>query len=177
MTPFPTTHELFSVGWGEPDLREQWKQASPQGRAQLLQQTNSRPYEPDPNRTHTPASDIGAEWYGTAADICRVHAALQASAVGEAAPVKQILSAIPGIDLDRVEMAVYRRQGWKPARRLDFQLVRRRPHRPALGGQLPVELAAVPQPHRRGLAAVDRAPDLRPGAGRLTYTAERSVQA
>ena len=103
MTPFPTMHELFSVGWGEPDLREQWKHASPQARAQLLQQTNSRPYQPDPTRTHTPASDYGAEWYGSAADICRVHAALQAAAVGEAAPVKQILSAIPGIELDKAK--------------------------------------------------------------------------
>jgi beta-lactamase class A len=101
MTPFPTTHELFSVGWGEPDLRAQWKSASRQDRAQLLQQTNSRPYQPDPNRTHTPASPDGVEWYGSAADICRVHAALQTAAVGKAAPVKQILSAIPGIDLDR----------------------------------------------------------------------------
>lgn len=101
MTPFPTMHELFSVGWGTPNLREQWKQASREGRAELLQQTNSRPYEPDPERTHMPASDIGAEWYGSAADICRLHAALQTGAVGEAAPVKDILSAVPGIDLDR----------------------------------------------------------------------------
>jgi beta-lactamase class A len=100
MTPFPTAHELFSVGWGEPDLREQWRQATPQGRAQLLQQTNSRPYQPDPTRTHTPASGYGAEWYGSAADVCRVHAALQAASVGKAAPVKDILSAIPGIELD-----------------------------------------------------------------------------
>lgn len=103
MTPFPTMHELFSVGWGTPDLREQWKTASREGRAQLLQQTNSRPYEPDPNKTHMPASDIGAEWYGSAADICRLHAALQAGAVGEAAPVRDILSALPGIDLDRTK--------------------------------------------------------------------------
>src|SRR5262245_2789959 len=103
MTPFPTMHELFSVGWGEPDLREQWKHASPQGRVQLLQQTNSRPYQPDPNRTHTPASPEGVEWYGSAADICRVHAALQAAAVGSAAPVKEILSTIPGIDLDNTK--------------------------------------------------------------------------
>ncbi|MDQ2635583.1 MAG: serine hydrolase [Actinomycetota bacterium] len=101
MTPFPTMHELFSVGWGEPDLREQWKSASPEGRAALLRQTNSRPYQPDPERTHTPASAFGAEWYGSAEDICRVHAALQAGAVGKAAPVKDIMSAIPGIDLDR----------------------------------------------------------------------------
>ncbi|MGV0790413.1 serine hydrolase [Mycolicibacterium sp. XJ1819] len=103
MTPFPTMHEMFSVGWGEPDLREQWKQASPEGRAQLLKQTNSRPYQPDPHRTHTPASEFGAEWYGSAADICRVHIALQAAAVGKAAPVKQILSAIPGVELDRAK--------------------------------------------------------------------------
>jgi beta-lactamase class A len=101
MTPFPNTHELFSVGWGEPDLREQWKTASPQGRAELLAQTNTRHYEPDPARTHTPASPYGAEWYGTAGDICRVHATLQAAAVGPAAPVKDILSATPGIDLDK----------------------------------------------------------------------------
>lgn len=100
MTPFPTMHEVFSIGWGEPNLREQWKQASPAGRIQLLQQTNSRPYTPDPMRTHTPASNDGLEWYASAADICRVHAALQASAVGAAAPVKDILSALPGIDLD-----------------------------------------------------------------------------
>lgn len=103
MTPFPTMHELFSVGWGTPDIREQWKQATREGRAQLLQQTNSRPYEPDPKRAHMPASDIGAEWYGSAADICRLHAALQQGAVGEAAPVKDILSFLPGIDLDRAE--------------------------------------------------------------------------
>ncbi len=103
MTPFPTMHELFSVGWGEPDLREQWKQADRQGRAALLQQADTRPYEPDPTRTHTPASGYGAEWYGSASDICRVHAALQDAAVGDAAPVKDILSAIPGVELDRAK--------------------------------------------------------------------------
>lgn len=104
MTPFPTMHEMFSVGWGEPDLREQWRDAVatglPQARARLLQQANSRPYEADPERTHTPASAYGAEWYGSAEDICRVHAALQTGAVGAAAPVREIMSAIPGIDLD-----------------------------------------------------------------------------
>ncbi len=103
MTPFPTMHEIFSVGWGEPDLREQWEQASPRDRVELLHETNSRPYEPDPLRTRSPASSIGAEWYGSAEDICRVHAALQTAAVGAAAPVRDIMSAIPGIDLDPAE--------------------------------------------------------------------------
>lgn len=100
MTPFPTMHELFSVGWGTPDLREQWEQADPAGRAELLQQTNSRPYEPDPQRVTSPASAFGAEWYGSAEDICRVHVALQEGAVGAAAPVHDILSKVPGVDLN-----------------------------------------------------------------------------
>ncbi len=103
MTPFPTMHELFSIGWGEPDLREQWKQANPAGRAALLKETSSRPYEPDPLRSHDPASAYDAEWYGSAEDICRVHAALQAGATGAAAPVRDIMSAEPGIDLDRTQ--------------------------------------------------------------------------
>ncbi|MBV8788459.1 MAG: class A beta-lactamase-related serine hydrolase [Mycobacterium sp.] len=101
MTPFPTMYELFSVGWGKPDLRSQWQHGSPQLRAQLLAQANSSPYEPDPTRAHAPASSYGAEWYGSAEDICRVHATLQADAVGKAAPVRQILSAVAGIQLDR----------------------------------------------------------------------------
>ena len=103
MTPFPTMYQMFSVGWGEPDLREQWQRGSRQERAELLQQVNSRPYEPDPNRAHVPASAYGAEWYGSAEDICRVHVALQTAAVGAAAPVEQIMAAVRGIDLNRTE--------------------------------------------------------------------------
>jgi beta-lactamase class A len=103
MTPFPTMYELFSVAWGRPDLREQWKTATQEAREQLLQQANSHVYQPDPMRAHVPASGYGAEWYGNAEDICRVHAALQAGAVGKAAPVKQILAAAPGIKLDSQE--------------------------------------------------------------------------
>lgn len=103
MTPFPTMHALFQIGWGEPDLREQWKTADQRGRARLLADVSGRHYEPDPLRTHSPASAYGAEWYGTAEDICRVHAALQAIATGPAAPVREIMSDIPGIDLDRAQ--------------------------------------------------------------------------
>ena len=101
MTPFPTMYELFSVGWGKPDLREQWQHGSSQERAKLLRQAKSRPYEPDPIRAHDPASVYGAEWYGSAEDICRVHAALQTGATGAAAPVVDIMSDVAGIDLDR----------------------------------------------------------------------------
>jgi beta-lactamase class A len=103
MTPFPTMREIFSVGWGNPDVREQWKSAGPADRAVLLAEADSRPYEPDPERTHSPGSAYGAEWYGSADDICRVHARLQHNAVGPAAPVRDIMSEVAGIDLNRTE--------------------------------------------------------------------------
>jgi beta-lactamase class A len=82
MTPFPTMYELFSVAWGRPDVREQWKRSTAQERAAMLEEANSHTYQPDPMHAHVPASKYGAEWYGTAEDICRVHVALQAGAVG-----------------------------------------------------------------------------------------------
>jgi len=103
MTPFPTMREIFAIGWGNPDVREQWKTAPPADRAELLSQANSRPYEPDPERTRSPGSAYGAEWYGSAEDICRVHARLQHNAVGPAAPVRDIMSEVAGIDLNRDE--------------------------------------------------------------------------
>ncbi|UMB70185.1 class A beta-lactamase-related serine hydrolase [Mycobacterium paraterrae] len=101
MTPFPTMYELFTVAWGRPDVREQWKNGTPEVRAQMLQRANSATYQPDPFRAHVPASESNAEWYGNADDICRVHVALQAGAVGPAAPVKNILDVSTGVNLDR----------------------------------------------------------------------------
>lgn len=101
MTPFPSTYELFAIGWGKPDVREEWKTASRAHRAEMLAHTRAVPYEPDPTLNRTPASPYGIEWYGTPMDICRVHAALQVAARGPAAPVRDILSATPGIELDR----------------------------------------------------------------------------
>jgi len=103
LTPFPTMHSIFTVGWGQPDIREQWLGADKAGRTALLAEADHRPYEPDPTRTQTPASNIGAEWYGTAADVCREHVAVQRAAVGAAAPVRDIMSAVAGIDLDRTK--------------------------------------------------------------------------
>lgn len=107
MTPFPTMHELFSIGWGRPDLRQAWADAvaanSPQARAEVLERARSAPYRPERRRSHDPASAHGIEWYGSAEDVCRVHAALQATANGAAAPVRQILSSAPGVQLDPKE--------------------------------------------------------------------------
>ena len=104
MTPFPTMYQMFSLGWGVPDRRREWRDAvasgSPLARARLLAAVSATPYEPDPQRSNTPASTYGVEWYGSAGDICRVHAALQSVAAGPAAPVRQIMSQPLSIGLD-----------------------------------------------------------------------------
>ena len=130
-------------------------------------ETDSRPYDPDPQRTHTPASDIGAEWYGSADDICRVHAALQASAVGAAAPVKQILSAIPGIDIDRAKWPYIGAKGGNLPGDLTFSW-----YAVDHTGQPYVVSFQLNWPEFRsqtaaGVAVVDRPPDVRPGARAL----------
>lgn len=103
LTPFPTMHELFSIGWGKPDLRERWRDGDRAQRSALLRQADARPYESDPMRTHSPASPYGVEWFGTAEDVCKVQSALQRIAVGKTAPVRDIMAAIPGIDLDAAQ--------------------------------------------------------------------------
>src|SRR6476469_4471866 len=75
------------------------------------------------------------------------------------------------------QVALRRCEGRKPARRSDMQLVRGGPHGPAVGGQLPVELAALLQPDGGGLASVHRAQSVRHGASGLSYRLVRSVQA
>ncbi len=175
MTPFPTMYELFSVGWGKPDLRDQWKQASQQVRAQLLEQANSNPYQPDPTRAHTPASSYGAEWYGNAEDICRVHVALQADAVGPAAPVRQILAAVSGIQLDRNEWPyIGAKAGGLPGD-LTFSWYAVDKTRAAVGDQLSAELAPRSRAHRDRLDAAGRQAGLRPGGPAINYC-NRSVQ-
>ena len=165
MTPFPTMRELFAIGWGNPDVREQWKTAAiPQDRANLLHEADSRPYDPDPYRTHAPGSAYGAEWYGNAEDICRVHAGLQHNAVGRGGPGQGRHVRNRGHRPRPHRVALHRRQGGQPSRRPDVQLVRRRPHGPGVGGQLPAQLAALPQPERRRLGDDDHQAGLRPTA-------------
>ena len=169
MTPFPTMYELFSVGWGKPDLRSQWKQGVHRKSVpSCWQQANSTPYQPDPTRAHTPASTYGAEWYGSAEDICRVHAALQADAVGPAAPVRQILSAVAGIQLDRnVWPYIGAKAGGLPGD-LTFSWYAVDKNQAAVGGQLSAELASRSRADGNRLDAAGRQAGLRADRAAVT---------
>ena len=174
MTPFPTMYELFSVGWGQPDLRDQWKQGSPQVRAQLLAagEFDSLPSRSDSGplsgvvlrrgvvrhrRGHLPGPRGAAGRRG------------RRGGPGQADPVRGV-----GYRAGSQRLAVHRRESRWPARRPDVQLVRRRQDAAAVGGQLPAELAPRSRADRDRMDAAGRQAGVRadrPVTGRLYPTA------
>lgn len=140
MTPFPTMYELFSVGWGKPDLRDQWKHATQQVRAQILRQTNSTPYQPDPTRSHSGVKlRCGMVRQRRRYLPCARGTASRRGRPGLARPTDHVRR--PGYPAGPQRVALYRRESRWPARRSDVQLVRRRQDRPTMGGELSAELA------------------------------------
>lgn len=96
--PLLTTRELFWIGWGDEDLRERWADADAVEREALLAEVPAG--VPDANSLDwsVAAWQSGAEWFATHDDIVRAHVALQERAATAAgAPVRDILSANPGV--------------------------------------------------------------------------------
>ena len=104
MTPFPTMHELFSIGWGEPDLREQWKKRVATGpRAAAC--SRRIPVPTNLIRTartlrHLPTVPSGTAAPPTSAG-CTPPCRPRRSAARR--PSSRSLSTVPGIDLDKAK--------------------------------------------------------------------------
>ena len=154
--------EIFAIGWGNPDVREQWKSAAPADRGALLEQANSRPTNRIRNARTPPARPTGRS--GTAPPRTSAGCMRGCSTTRWVRRRRcAIMSEVAGIDRPQ-RVALHRRQSRKPARRPDVQLVCGGPHRPAVGGQFPTELAALPQPERRRLGDDDHQAGLRDAA-------------
>lgn len=103
--PLPTTRELFWIGWGgAPELRERWAAADEEGRRAILEEAPTGPLDVD---TSTMASTVvwpsDVDWFATAEDLCAAHVALaELASTPHGAPVAEIMSANPGIDVDEV---------------------------------------------------------------------------
>lgn len=100
LTPLPTTRQFFLLGWDAPELREQWADADPAGREQLLAQLpdDLARLRGNPFSVTQPAWPDGVDWFLTGEEICTAHAVLQEQAGSEPGePVRQILSANPGL--------------------------------------------------------------------------------
>ncbi|QDQ98687.1 serine hydrolase [Tomitella fengzijianii] len=122
LTPFPTTRELFIIGWGpDPSLRQRWADAAdlPDAsateaeRRAVLAEADTRSLDDvdlqQLMQTPLGAGDIG--WYASAQDVCHAHVALQRMAAGSdaAAPIRGILAENPGVqDVDGLEYVAYK---------------------------------------------------------------------
>lgn len=99
MTPMMDTRQFFVIGFGDPDMREEWSGADPATRVELLERADARPLEIDfENFLDNPASADGVEWFANAQDVC---AAMGYLANGPGAEEnRRILAITPGVQLD-----------------------------------------------------------------------------
>lgn len=100
LTPLLSTSQFFELGWAAPRLREQWGDADPARRAELVDELSGdlSALRTNPFAVSEPAWTSGVGWFLTGEEICTAHAILReqaSTAAGE--PVREILSANPGL--------------------------------------------------------------------------------
>lgn len=101
LRPFPTSHELFEIGWGTGSLLDEWRRADIAGRARLLARLDGPLTARIEDLTHT-AYDSGLDWFMTARDLAEaLHALWQARNLDTTRRLREILSAYPGVQMDR----------------------------------------------------------------------------
>lgn len=97
LRPFLTTREMFLLGWGAPQVREQWAVAGTDTRRELLTELPDDLEAVDPAAISEPVWTDGVGWMVPAQDLCAVHAQLQQLG-GE---VREILAQNPGLEVDQ----------------------------------------------------------------------------
>ncbi len=97
LRPFPSTGELFTLGWGDPEYRERWNNGDETERRAVLDQIAGERIAVEASAiTGDPVWADGIDWFASAADIAAVHHTLQALDSGE---IQEILAANPGVEL------------------------------------------------------------------------------
>ncbi|WP_193311342.1 serine hydrolase [Georgenia satyanarayanai] len=100
LTPFVTTRELFQLAFTDAGVRERWAAADTAGREEILAGLPDGEVALDPALAQDVVWPDDLDWFATAQDLCRAHAALQET--GDET-VTGILALNPGIDVP---------QGW-----------------------------------------------------------------
>lgn len=99
-TPWLTTKDFFTLGWGDSAVFAQWSDADDAGRRRILESLDTAPLSVDAASVTSPAWNSGVDWFATPATVAAAHRALLDT--GDET-VRAILSKNPGIgaDLDR----------------------------------------------------------------------------
>ncbi len=104
-TPFPSTRALFQIGWGDGGaLRDAWRSGSPEERRAILDELPGGPVDVEATDLVDAVWMDGIDWFATPDDLVAAHIALQRLAATDAGePVRDILSANPGLSPEAVE--------------------------------------------------------------------------
>lgn len=101
LRPFLSSRELFEIGWGRQSLLSEWYQGDQAQRERLLARIDG-PLSTTVQDLTFPAYDRGLDWFMSARDVCRALSALwQATQLDTTGRLRQIVSAYPGVQLDR----------------------------------------------------------------------------
>lgn len=100
MRPFLTSHEVFELGWGAPELRAAWVQRDEAGRRALLREI-ARPLSVSVSDLGETVHRLGLDWHMTGYDVIRVLEGLVRDSERDATgTVESILTAYPGASID-----------------------------------------------------------------------------
>lgn len=97
LTPFPSTKEIFTLGWGDPAVQTEWEATDGSGKRAILDRIAAAPLAVPGEAVTTSQWQNGFDWFASAADVAAVHHALQQTRDAE---VLGILSENPGQGLD-----------------------------------------------------------------------------
>ncbi|MEJ5868949.1 Cpe/LpqF family protein [Pseudokineococcus sp. 5B2Z-1] len=101
LVPFPTTREVFTLGWGAPELLERWPDADVAERRELLAELPPDLGGVEAADVATPVWQRDVGWRASAQDVCRAHVGLQELAERPGLePVREVLAENPGLPLD-----------------------------------------------------------------------------
>ncbi|MFJ8979285.1 Cpe/LpqF family protein [Streptomyces sp. NPDC102282] len=100
LRPFLTSHEVFEVGWGAPEVRAEWVAADEAGRRRLLERI-AGPMTVRGSDLGPTVHRLGLDWHMSAWDVSRVLTALAEDGTADpSGVVDDILTAYPGVPID-----------------------------------------------------------------------------
>lgn len=101
LRPFPTSRELFEIGWGRQELLTEWQDGDEAARERLLDRIDGPLTTRIPDLTY-PAYQRGLDWFASAWDVCHALSALwQAAQADRTGRIRDILAVYSGVEMDR----------------------------------------------------------------------------
>ncbi|WP_380168365.1 serine hydrolase [Jannaschia sp. R86511] len=101
LRPFPTTRELFDIGWGHPNTLAAWALTSARGRRAMLDEHRHPLRIGVTDLTHA-AHPLGLDWWMSSQDVVTAMSSLwELAAAAPDGPLPDILAANPGLEVDR----------------------------------------------------------------------------